>query len=126
MGSGAGPVRSAQGADPVAWAPPCPRSRWEPGGGARGVPQHLQMRRTEQAWGRGTWTGMAEKRTRPCGPGPFPARDRAGNRTAARERAHSTYGCGERNRPGDETHGLTWQRSGEWERRRAEGGKSTK
>ncbi|KAJ1116188.1 hypothetical protein NDU88_004406 [Pleurodeles waltl] len=109
--SGARPVRRAQGADLAARAPPCLWSRWELDGGTRGVLQYLQMRRTEQAWGQGTWTDMAEKRTRPCGPGPFPARGRTANRTAARERARNTCGCGERNRPGDGAHGLTWQRS---------------
>ncbi|KAJ1219171.1 hypothetical protein NDU88_006742 [Pleurodeles waltl] len=48
---------------PTQWlvAPPCPRSRWEPGGSARGPPQHQRMRGPEQAWGRGTWTDVAEK-----------------------------------------------------------------
>ncbi|KAJ1117741.1 hypothetical protein NDU88_005938 [Pleurodeles waltl] len=58
--------------------------------------------------------------TRPCGQGPFPSRGHAGSPTAAKGRTRSTNGCGEWNRPGDETRGLTRQRSGEWERPRAE------
>ncbi|KAJ1163402.1 hypothetical protein NDU88_003860 [Pleurodeles waltl] len=45
-------------------------------------------------------------------PGALPARGYAGSRTAAREESRTTYGCGERNRPGGEARGLTWQRSG--------------
>ncbi|KAJ1119327.1 hypothetical protein NDU88_007513 [Pleurodeles waltl] len=81
--------------------------------------QHLRMRRTEQAWGeaRGlTW----QRSDLTLQPRAFPARSRAGSRTAARRRTRSAYGCGERNKPGGETHGLTWRRGSGWERPRAE------
>ncbi|KAJ1104040.1 hypothetical protein NDU88_001455 [Pleurodeles waltl] len=81
----------------------------------------------------GGWGGAIRGRTsparpgcRPGGSGPLPARSHIGSQAAAGEESRNTYRCEERNRPGGEARGLTWQRSSEWgSEDAAEGGKPT-